>query len=120
MLQDGKSDKSLKKYYDNINKRFYFGELPSNVIVRWAEPGEEPDVASTNPPKNEHHSYVILLNRDKIKSRSIKLSTLLHEMIHVATALNDNHGKLFAEWHAKLTERGAFKKSALIKNQTLF
>jgi len=120
MQQDGKSDKSLKQYYSIINHKFFFGELPSNVIVRWAEPGEESDVASTNPSKNKCHSYVILLNREKIKSRSIKLSTLLHETIHVATALSDDHGKLFAEWHAKLTERGAFKKHALIKNQTLF
>ena len=120
MQQDGKSDKSLKRYYEIINKKFYFGELPKNVIVRWAEPGEEPDVASTNPPKNERHSYVILLNHDKITTRSIKLSTLLHETIHVATQLNDDHGKAFSEWHTKLMERGAFKKGALIKGITLF
>lgn len=120
MQQDGKSDKSLKRHYNNMNKKFYYGELPSNVIVRWAEPGEESDVASTNPPKSERHSYVILLNHDKITTRSIKLSTLLHETIHVATKLNDNHGKAFSEWHMRLTERGAFKKGALIKGITLF
>lgn len=120
MQQDGKSDKGLKRYYTIINRKFFYHELPSNVIVRWAEPGEETDIASTNQAKDKRHSYVILLNREKITTRSIKLSSLLHETIHVATAMNDNHGKLFAEWHEKLMERGAFKKSALIKNVTLF
>jgi hypothetical protein len=120
MQQDGKSDKSLKRYYNIINKKFYFGELPSNVIVRWAEPGEEPDIASTSTPKKERHSYVILLNHDKITTRSIKLSTLLHETIHVVTQLNDEHGSVFSEWHQKLMDRGAFKKGALIRGITLF
>jgi hypothetical protein len=38
----------------------------------------------------------------------------------VATQLNDNHGSAFSEWHAKLMERGAFKKGALIRGITLF
>src|ERR1035437_6130593 len=120
MQQDGKSDKSLKRYYNIINKKFFYGELPTNVIVRWAELGEEKDIASTNPPKKACHSYVILLNHDKVTTRSIKLSSLLHETIHVATQLNDNHGSAFSEWHVKLMERGAFKKGALIRGITLF
>ena len=118
--QDGKSDKRLKRHYEVINKKFFFGELPSNVIVRWAEEGEESDIASTNQAKSPRHSYVILLNRNKTPTRSIKLSTLLHETIHVVTAMSDDHGKLFSEWHTKLMERGAFKKGALIKGITLF
>jgi len=120
MWQDGKSDKSLKRYYEIINTKFYYGELPRNVIVRWAEPGEETDIASTNSPKNERHSFVILLNRDKITTRSIKLSSLLHETIHVITKNRDDHGAIYSEWHEKLVERGAFKKGALIKGVTLF
>jgi hypothetical protein len=120
MRQDGKSDKSLKRYYEIINKKFYFGELPSNVIVRWAEPGEEPDIASTDWAKNKRHSYVILLNREKVPTRSIKLSSLLHETIHVVTQKNDDHGEVFSEWHQKLMDRGAFKKGALIRGITLF
>jgi hypothetical protein len=45
---------------------------------------------------------------------------LLHETIHVATQLNDNHGEAFSDWHMKLTERGAFKKGAMIRGITLF
>jgi len=60
------------------------------------------------------------LNREKNSTNSQKLSTLIHEMIHIATHFKDSHGPLFAEWHLKLTERGAFKKGALLKGITLF
>ena len=117
---DGKSNKTLKAWYTKINKRFFLGELPSNVIVRWADPGEEKDIAGTSRATNPRHSYVILLNREKISTQSIKLSTLLHEMIHVATFFKDYHGAAFEEWRVRLGERGAFLKNALIKGQTLF
>ena len=120
MKHDGKSDRNLKRHYKTINRKFYYGELPSNVVVRWAEEGEESDIASTNEALDKRHSYVILLNREKVPTRSIKVSSLLHETIHVATQMNDNHGSAFSEWHMKLMERGAFKKNALIRGITLF
>lgn len=115
-----RSDRTLKKWYSLINKKFFFGELPTNVIVRWAAPGEENDIACCEKKREGRYSYEIRLNRDKNTTHSQKLSTLVHEMIHVATHYRDNHGPLFAEWHAKLTERGVFKKGALLKGICLF
>lgn len=115
-----RSDATLKKWYSLINKKFFYGELPQNVIVRWAKDGEEPDMASANQADDHKHSYVIVMNREKITTQSVKLSSLLHEMIHVATGLRDNHGPLFEEWRVKLGERGAFKKGALLKGISLF
>jgi hypothetical protein len=115
-----RSDRTLKKWYAVINKRFFFDELPANVIVRWATPGEEKDVACTARATGEKHSYEILLNREKNKANSQKLSSLVHEMIHIATQCRDSHGPLFAEWHLKLTERGIFKKGALLRGICLF
>lgn len=116
-----RSDRTLKKWYSLVNKKFFYGELPTNVIVRWAAPGEEKDIASCSKRETgDRHCYEILLNREKNKTRSQKLSTLVHEMIHVATHYRDDHGPLFAEWHAKLTERGVFKKGALLKGICLF
>lgn len=111
------SDRTLKKWYTLINKKFFFGELPANVIVCW---GEEVDIASCQEFEKEKFCFVIRLNREKITTASQKLSSLLHEMIHVATRQRDNHGPLFDEWHKKLTERGAFKKGALLKGICLF
>jgi hypothetical protein len=117
---DGKSTRSLRAWYEVINAKCFYGELPANVIVRWSEPGEENDIAAMGPAENKKYSWVIVLNREKISTQSQKLSALLHEMIHVATGNRDSHGKAFDVWHAKLTERGAFRKGAVLKGITLF
>jgi hypothetical protein len=115
------SDRTLKRWFLHINKKFFFGELSTNVIIRWSNPGEENDIACTERlAKDKRHRYLILLNREKCKTHSQKLSALVHEMIHIATGFRDNHGPLFAEWHARLTERGVFKKGALLKGICLF
>ena len=120
-MQDGKSTRSLRAWYEKINTRFFFGELPANVIVRWAAPGEESDIASTNSPcKNPRYSYLIVLNPEKLSTKSQILSSLVHECVHIATGNRDCHGPVFSEWHMKLTVRGAFKKDALLKGATLF
>ena len=115
-----RSDRTLKKWYSVINKKFFFGELPANVIVRWALPGEEKDTACCTEYEKERYCFDICLNRAKNPTNAQKLSTLVHEMIHVATRCSDNHGPMFDEWHKKLTERGAFKKGALLKGVCLF
>lgn len=120
-MKDGTSTRSLRAWYEKINAKFFFGELPANVIVRWAAFGEEPDIASTNSPtKNPRYSYLIVLNHDKLHTKSQILSALMHEMVHVATGNRDCHGTAFDGWHETLTARGAFRKGALIKNVTLF
>jgi hypothetical protein len=116
----GKSDPSLKRYYRLMNSKFFEGTLPDNVLVRWARPGEESDCASTERRPQDPNQYVILLNRKKCASASIKLVHLLHEMVHVATHNRDDHGSDFSAWHRLLTQRGAFEKGAVLKDITLF
>lgn len=116
-----RSDRTLKRWFLHINKKFFYGELPTNVIVRWALPGEEKDIACTERLfKDAKHSYEILINREKATTNSIKLESLVHEMIHVATHYRDNHGPLFEDWRVKLGERGVFKKGALLRGITIF
>jgi hypothetical protein len=121
-MPDPHSDASLKKWYRLINKKFFSQELPDNVIVRWARAGEESDVASCSPVDNpdNKHKYLIILNKSKNPTASIKLSSLAHEMVHIATHCKDEHGDAFDDWHKKLTDRGLFKKGALLSNITLF
>jgi hypothetical protein len=121
-MSDTSSDPSLKKWYRNINKRFFNNELPDNVIVRWARAGEEKDIASCSPIDNpdNKNKYLILLNRAKNPTASIKMSSLAHEMVHVATNYKDEHGPAFDEWHEKLTQRGLFRKGAVLAHVTLF
>jgi hypothetical protein len=122
MTSNQTSDRSLKNYYRIINKKFFNGELPDNVVIRWATAGEEKDVASCSPIDNpdNKNKYLILLNRAKNPTASIKLSALAHEMVHVATQYRDEHGPAFDEWHEKLTQRGLFRKGALLSHVTLF
>jgi hypothetical protein len=121
-MKSDQSDRSLKHWYRELNRRFFNNELPDNVIVRWARAGEEKDVASCSPVENpdSRNKYLILLNRNKCTTTSIKLTALAHEAVHVATQYRDNHGEAFDDWHKKLTDRGLFKKGALLSNVTLF
>ena len=50
----------------------------------------------------------------------VRISTLVHEMIHLATDLKDDHGTAFEFWRQYVSDRGIFKKHALRKGSTLF
>jgi SprT-like family len=116
------SNPSLKKWYRLINRKFFRNELTDHVCVRWAEVDDEDEknLASANIACDRYHEYEILLNPELTTSWSIKLSSLVHEMIHVATNLRDNHGAAFEEWIKVLASRGLFKKGALQKGRTIF
>jgi hypothetical protein len=119
-----RSDPALKKWYNAINAKFFLGQLPDDVCVRWALRKE----AKSFPRwygycerlRDDDFSYVIVLFRKHNKPLSGRLATLAHEMIHVATHTRDDHGPVFERWRARLARRGLFKKGALLKDVTLF
>lgn len=121
-----RSDTTLKKYYKLINKKFFENQLPNNVCIRWAneeedeEGFEEKYFGVADYAADGYHKYVIIMSRGLNRPVSTRMSTLAHEMIHIATELRDNHGPAFDKWHKTLTERGLFKKGALRKGLTLF
>lgn len=122
------SDKTLKYWYRKINKRFFENQLPNNVCVRWAneDDNEEEDRCEekyngwTEHSEDKRHSYVIVLDRECKKDAFLRFNTLVHEMIHIATGLKDDHGAVFSAWHEKLTTKGLFKKGVFRKGWTLF
>ena len=123
-----KSDRTLRKWYKLINRKFFHGELTNNVCIRWAdetedereENWEERYFADVDKANDGRHEYVIVLSKKKNNAAIQTLSSLIHEMIHVATGLRDDHGDAFDKWHKLLTERGVFKKHALLKGRTIF
>jgi hypothetical protein len=122
-----RSDRTLKKYYNLINHKFFKNELPVNVCCRYSNEEDEEDEAGCESryygwctQSFGSHKYTIVISRIKNPGWPAKLSTLAHEAIHVALALKDNHGAAFSAWHEKLTERGLFRKSAVLKGLTLF
>jgi hypothetical protein len=74
-----RSDKTLRKWYKRINKRFFDGKLPDNVCVRWADVITEPkieneDFGDTNFAEG-YHCYRIILSRKLNVSANIRLSS---------------------------------------------
>jgi hypothetical protein len=121
-----RSDKTLKKWYRTINRRFFENKLPDDVCVRWSEEDEDGEefeeryFGIADRANDGYHSYVIVMSRGLNRPAVTRLSTLAHEMIHIATELRDDHGPAFAKWHQTLTDRGFFKKGALRRGLTLF
>jgi hypothetical protein len=132
-----KSDPTLRKWYKKINRRFFDNNCPtSGVCVRYARQGEEKREIEesyfgwadqkgsktwTTHEKNCsncRHNFEIVLD-EKAPWVSI-LSTLAHEMIHLATNMKDDHGPAFEEWRQYIADRGIFKKHAIYKGHTLF
>lgn len=120
------SDRTLKRWYRKINKKFFYNELTNKVCVQW---GDEQDDFAYEEIENCYgfadrgygrHEYIIILNREKCSDALSTLGTLIHEMIHLATGLRDNHGPVFEAWRQKLGDRGIFKKHALRRNATIF
>jgi hypothetical protein len=51
---------------------------------------------------------------------SVRLTTLIHECIHVFLELKDDHGPAFEKVRLMLSDRGIFKKGALVRGLTIF
>ena len=122
-----RSDKNLKRWYNTVNKKFFFGALPSNVCVRYANEDDRDEDFRCDEKfygwadtADGRHKYVIVISKIKNPGPVAKLATLAHEMIHCATNLRDDHGAAFSDWHEKLTERGLFRKNAILHGLTLF
>jgi hypothetical protein len=122
-----KSDPTLLKWYRLINKRFFDGACPERVCVRWADPDTEQHNwedkyfgEASISEDDEHHDYQIVMSRELNKKWMVRISTLVHEMIHLATNLKDDHGPAFENWRKYIGDRGIFKKHALRKGMTLF
>jgi hypothetical protein len=123
-----KSDRTLKAYYRDINTRFFDNELPDSVCVRWATDEDLDDEGCDAGDYNGwadtcddgRHPYKIIIDSSLRGLQIQHISTLVHEMIHIATELKDDHGPAFERRLAALADRGIFKKGALRRGLTLF
>ena len=120
------SDPTLKRYYNRINKRFFLGELPNNVCVRWLD-SEEDDAnledklfGYADKASDGYHKYQIVMSRTMCGPASSRMTTLIHEMIHVYTGMRDDHGPAFEKARQMLSDRGIYKKGAVIRGLTIF
>jgi hypothetical protein len=123
-----RSDRRLKKYYRIINKKFFAGELPNDVCVRYADSDDTDDDEKceeiyfgwADKCNDGYHKYQIAISRIKNPGITAVLATLLHECIHIRTSLRDDHGLVFEQWRKTVGERGAFRKGSLLPGLTIF
>lgn len=122
-----RSDAPLKRWFNLINKKFFYGELPSNTCVRYVDDDDKDEEENCEANfygwadrGDERHKYVIVLSRLKNPGLTAKLATLVHEMCHLSTDLKDSHGPAFEAKRQMISDRGVFKKGAVMKNLTIF
>lgn len=116
------------KWYRKINRKFFQGACPERVCVRWADPDFETQHRweekyfgeASKLTDDPYHNYQIVMSRPLNKQWITRISTLVHEMCHLATDLKDDHGPAFEQWRQHVADHGIFKKHALRKNCTLF
>jgi len=123
-----RSDRRLKKYYRIINKKFFAGELPNDVCVRYADSDDTDDDEKceeiyfgwADKCNDGYHKYQIAISRIKNPGITAIVATLLHEMCHVYLQLRDDHGPAFERCRQMIADRGAFKKNAILPGRTSF
>lgn len=115
-------------WYKRINRRFFDGACPDRVCVRWASEDEEKEMKweeiyfgwAQKVEGSRYHDYEIVMSRSLNEKWMVRMSTLVHEMVHLATNLKDDHGPAFEYWRQYVSDKGIFKKHALRKGRTLF
>ncbi len=121
-----RSDRTLKKYFNLINKKFFDGQLPDSTCVRWLDPDEEEIKLEdklfgyADKANDGYHKYQIVLSRKLCGPASSRMTTLAHECIHIFLELKDDHGQAFERVRQMLSDRGIYKKGAIIRGLTIF
>jgi hypothetical protein len=118
-----KSDPTLRKHFKRINKKFFDGQLPDSTCVRWLDPDEDEGVLEdklfgyAGLAEDGRHKYQVVLSRKLNGPASVRMTTLVHELIHVFLELRDDHGPAFEKVRVMLSERGIYKKGAIIRGK---
>jgi hypothetical protein len=121
-----RSDRTLKKHFNKLNKRFFDGQLPASTCVRWLDPDEDDPrledalFGYADKAADGYHKYQIVLSRKMCLPASSRMTTLIHEMIHVYLELKDDHGEAFERVRLMLSDKGIFRKGAVIRGLTIF
>ena len=110
------SDRKLRRWYREFNKKWFEGQLPANTEV-WYEHVEgacamvEYDGCGVTFDESTD-TFLIRINPALGWSNRLAAFALLHEMCHIAVGLNPkyNHGVRFQHRMLLLAGAGAFRK----------
>jgi hypothetical protein len=122
-----RSDRTLRRWYLKINRRFFSNELPKNVCVRYVTEEDDDEEEKCEERYcgwsdfgHDGHAYVIVISKMQNPDWRARIATLAHEMCHVSLGLKDDHGRAFEMKRQMISDRGIFKKNAIYKGYTLF
>jgi hypothetical protein len=104
----GESDESYNWFYKRMNKTFFSGKLPKDVVVFSCHlrPGKFGGLLRRGSINDIEHQAVILIS-DTI-GETQALLTVLHEMNHLYLPPTVNHGPAFQKGMLRLAKLGAF------------
>jgi len=102
----------IRRQYDQYNRSFFRNSLPKAVtflVVKrrdcLAETSEFVDAKT-----KAHLHFQIEFSRElwNLQSRRVAYTILLHEMVHLAAGLHNNHNKVFEANRKRLIDAGAY------------
>jgi hypothetical protein len=114
-----RSDPTLKRYYRELNKKWFKGELPASTKCVWGPISEHKQngkgsgaMAFCESPTDDDPFFLISFDPrlKKLNWWNLVRSTMIHEMVHVWTKNRDSHGPVFEAKMRELANAGAFKK----------
>jgi len=107
----GSQSPDLKDWYDQYNLKYFANKLPKNTIVKWGNPGLEPDGRKSYAVTIENDGYFeIIINPELNLGEQTAKMVLLHEMAHISTWAKDlSHGLVWQKEMHRLADEGAFE-----------
>jgi len=105
-------DKALMRLYRRLNKKWFDGKLPNDVLVGWHYDGENYGCTGILVTKNSDgtttESLAIALDPTIMNHSKWLMLTLIHEMCHVATQdEKKSHGPKFYKEKRRVMAAGA-------------
>ena len=110
-----RSHRTLKRLYNEYNRKYFSGKLPS-IEINFITPGQmkkffglnRATCAVTCFKEGTTETVAIYISRNFLKCWRYVRADLLHECVHVAHPKAD-HGKVFQDEMKRLAMRGAFE-----------
>jgi hypothetical protein len=99
-----KSDRQLRRWYNEFNRKWFNDELPKDIAVRY----EVVDGAQAEADPQNDGTWILRIHPAIAWSSRNAAFALIHEMVHVKTECM-GHGKEFQDEMLRLAQCGALR-----------
>lgn len=95
------TDRDLKKTYSSFNRKYFDNKLPKSMVVRFGRLSYQ-DYGEYDP------DGIITISSSISHIAEMIMTTLLHEMAHVAVGPQAEHGMIWQSKIVELFNQGAY------------